>query len=443
MKQLFTIVLSLVLSLPLCGAQSQSKAEQTATPRYRNEFITYSTRNLAEKGDRQGESYFIDLLQHRKEAQTEKGRVVCSVEIPLLWRDRDIFLHLRGYGSAVAKVNGLTAGSKSDSRTPAEFYISNLVGDGVNTFEVEFATTPQQPEELLPPENVAPEMFIYSQPPVRIDDIEIEAAPDAEQRHGVLRMKVIVSSSRSSAENISVGYDIYSPAKELKYYDLRDVEIGARGVDTVEFSTNIYGAMDFLWSAASPKLYDVTVYLKRNRVIAEYLSLKVGFGTTTFEGGKILRNGRAIDIKAVDYQAATDRKATLQEMRQLKKEGINTLYTLAPQPYWFYELCDSEGFYVVDRAAIATDRHDDNRRLGGTIANDPAWCNEFIERQKGLYYRNRLHPSIIAWSMGTASGGGYNMYKAYEWFKSVETIRPVVYPDGEWNNDLTMPAPRR
>ena len=39
---------------------------------------------------------------------------------------------------------------------------------------------------------------------------------------------------------------------------------------------------------------------------------------------------------------------------------------------------------------------------------------------------------------GRRIGNGYNMYKAYEWLKSVEKSRPVIYADadGEWNSDL-------
>jgi hypothetical protein len=33
------------------------------------------------------------------------------------------------------------------------------------------------------------------------------------------------------------------------------------------------------------------------------------------------------------------------------------------------------------------------------------------------------------------------MYKCYEWFKTVESDRPIVYSDGEWNSDVALPAP--
>ena len=101
-------------------------------------------------------------------------------------------------------------------------------------------------------------------------------------------------------------------------------------------------------------------------------------------------------------------------------------------------LCDELGLYVIDRANInAPDRRDD-RRVGGTPSNDPALADEYLERVKAMYYRSRNHTCVVAFALGGESGNGYNMYKAYEWLKSVEKSRPVIYTDadGEWNSDL-------
>jgi beta-galactosidase len=57
---------------------------------------------------------------------------------------------------------------------------------------------------------------------------------------------------------------------------------------------------------------------------------------------------------------------------------------------------------------------------------------------KAMYYRSRNFTCVVAYSLGGRSGNGYNMYKAYQWLKSVEKSRPVIYADadGEWNSDL-------
>jgi beta-galactosidase len=122
----------------------------------------------------------------------------------------------------------------------------------------------------------------------------------------------------------------------------------------------------------------------------------------------------------------------------LKKEGYNTVCPDFPQPKWFYEACDKAGVYVIDRANINV-VSDDDRKVGGTPSNDPSLADEYLKRVKAMYYRSRNFSCVIGFALGGKdSGNGYNMYKAYEWLKSVEPLRPVIYEgaDGEWNTDI-------
>ena len=439
-------LLSLCALLTTLAAVAQSTNGYTykgIAPR-RTEFISYSTRNAAEKGDRSAERYYLNLLyKQTATATTPEGERVATyeVEVPLVWRDRDIFLHTEG-GAAEKRirVNGEVVGECRDDRTPSEFLISKYIKDGITKIEIiSPAECDMRPSEMLGENPLAEQLFIYSQPPVRIHDIVVSAKPNEEGRYGVFEMDVVVSSSRRNAEQISVGYDIYSPEKELKYSDLREVSVGGMGLDTIRFATNIYGAMERLWSAESPKLYDVTLYLKRSGIISEYINIKVGFGTTAYAEGALLRNGKPVEIVAAHYSTTSNAKTTEADIKALKKQNINTLYIPHPQPYWFYDICDRVGMYVVEQANINTDPKGGDRSRRGTLANNPEWRAEFLERVAASYYRVRLHPSVVAWSLGGNSGSGYNMYKCYEWLKERETERPVIYNSGEWNSDLRLP----
>ena len=149
--------------------------------------------------------------------------------------------------------------------------------------------------------------------------------------------------------------------------------------------------------------------------------------------------GRGADaLTKAGYNAAADRKTTLAELKALKAKGKNTICPDYPQPAWFYELCDSLGLYVIDRANINAPERSGDRTVGGTPSNDPRLVGDYLERVKAMYYRSRNFTCVIAYSLGGPSGNGYNMYKAYQWLKSVEKSRPVIYSDtdGEWNSDL-------
>ena len=98
---------------------------------------------------------------------------------------------------------------------------------------------------------------------------------------------------------------------------------------------------------------------------------------------------------------------------------------------------------MVDCAAIDAPGQRDDRSVGGTPSNDPRLLDEYLGRVKAMYHRSRNHTSIIGFALGRDSGNGYNMYKAYQWLKSVEPAKPVFYvgADGEWNSDAPDGSP--
>ncbi len=256
----------------------------------------------------------------------------------------------------------------------------------------------------------------------------------------MLELAVVAQNAFNYDEPVTVGYDIYSPQGKLLDFNIREVVIPGRTTDTVRFNPFIYGTNANKWEpgAKNPPLYKVMLFTRRDGAYREYMPLKIGFGKTEFADGRITRFDKEIKLVKARYNAAADRKTTLAELKTLKSKGSNTVCPDYPQPAWFYELCDELGLYVIDRANInAPDRRDD-RRVGGTPSNDPALADEYLERVKAMYYRSRNHTCVVAFALGGESGNGYNMYKAYEWLKSVEKSRPVIYTDadGEWNSDL-------
>ena len=160
---------------------------------------------------------------------------------------------------------------------------------------------------------------------------------------------------------------------------------------------------------------------------------------TEVRDGKVYRFDKELQLKRKKhFNALADAKTTAAAVAQLKKEGYNTVCPDYPQPKWFYDVCDKAGVYVIDRANINSVAGDD-RKVGGTPSNDPALKDEYLRRVKAMYYRSRNHSCVIGFSLGgDMSGNGYNMYKAYQWLKSVEKSRPVIYEGaaGEWNSDL-------
>jgi beta-galactosidase len=414
---------------------------------YRTRFISYDIRGEAERGEPYGTKYYRPMLFKLNTA----ARFIlfeARADIPALWLDRDVYLRDEGRtGRYRLKINDREVGVNSDTYAGAEFYITPYLKEGINQFALEF--TPDIPgadmekytldETRLLIEN----LYLWSQPKIHIFDYTIAGYPHPEGLDGVVALDIAVVNGYNMPETVNVGYDIYDPIGNLKLYNFTDVTIPGGGCDTVRFRDKLIGYQRYTYSAEHPELYRVVLSVKYNNRPTEYIPLRLGFGTTDFDGEKVTRNGKTVYMSAVENDVPVQRN-TLRRLRLMKRRGINTLYLTRPQQEWFYDMCEELGIYLVDCAAVECDPKGDDRGLNGTVANSPDHLARFIDRQQGMYARGKNRANIIGWNIGAPSGNGYNMYKSYQWMKAADSTRVVVYrsADGEWNSDMELPAPR-
>ena len=409
---------------------------------HRTEVVPYDKRHDADARNRAGVEAYIAYTPEAFAATDDAVAVGQVIDIPYVWTDGVVYLHLENVGTAYTlTVNDTEVAEVEDSSTPAEFALTPYIREGKNAVVLTLRRSAADALNAAPASRKAFEnSYLYTQNKRSIRDFEIALVPDSTRKVGELELAVVAQNAFNYDEPVTVGYDIYSPQGKLLDFNIREVVIPGRTTDTVRFNPFIYGTNANKWEpgAKNPPLYKVMLFTRRDGAYREYMPLKIGFGKTEFTDGRITRFDKEIKLVKARYNAAADRKTTLAELKTLKSKGNNTVCPDYPQPAWFYELCDELGLYVIDRANInAPDRRDD-RRVGGTPSNDPALADEYLERVKAMYYRSRNHTCVVAFALGGESGNGYNMYKAYEWLKSVEKSRPVIYTDadGEWNSDL-------
>lgn len=429
----------LLAALGLAGALQAQEAGCI----HRTEVIPYDTRHDAEAHNRAGVEAYREFKPRMLAAEGELVIAGQSIEIPYAWTDGNVYLHIENAGLPYRlTVNGEFVAQCEDAVTPAEFALTPYIREGKNTLLLEMT---QGAAAAIDPEVTPREPFagsyLYMQNKRSIRDFTISLEPDPEGREfGVLRLDIVAQNSYNYDEPVTVGYDIYSPQGKLLEFNMTEVTIPGRSTDTVRFDPYIYGTYANKWEggAKSAPLYKVMLFTRRNGVYKEYMPLKIGFGKTELRDGKLMRLGKEITLKRVRCNAGADADATRRELLRLKSQGYNTVCPDYPQPAWFYALCDQTGLYVIDRAAISAPERRGDRTVGGTPSNDPRLADEYLERVKAMYYRSRNFTCVVAFALGAPSGNGYNMYKAYEWLKSVEKSRPVIYEDadGEWNSDL-------
>ena len=411
---------------------------------FRSEFITYDKREDAVTDKRDEIARYWTYNPERIAIAGGEVRFVQKITVDATLNDYNLFLHLENAGmSYMLYINNEKIIDVEDYITPADFLISPYLRQGVNEIMVAMRQTrlPQLQENIIQPEFPQFEnSYIFAQRRLSVRDFNIILEPDSSRQYAKLKLDVIVANDFNYKETIQVGFDIYDPKGKLKEYSVNELEVEGRSIDTLHFNPDVYHSYNFKWGDGQRPLYDVMIYIKRNGMLWEYIPLKIGFGKTVYRNKKYFRFDQVLHIqKKVNFNAASDRYKTFVAIEQLKLRGYNTLCPDYPQPKWFYDMCDKAGMFVIERMNLNSPTNSSIRTVGGTPANDPALLEEYMTRVKSMYYRSRNHYCIIAYSLGGEnSGNGYNMYKVYEWIKSVEKERPVFYEgaEGEWNTDL-------
>ena len=409
---------------------------------YRTEVIPYDKRHDADARNLAGADAYMAYTPEPFAASGDAVAVGQVVEIPYVWTDGVVYLHLENIGTAYTlTVNDSKVAEVEDPSTPAEFALTPYIREGKNAIALTLRRSAAARINAVPASRKAFEnCYLYTQTKRSIRDFEIALVPDSTRKFGVLELAIVAQNGFNYDEPVTVGYDIYSPQGKLLEFNMQEVTIPGRSTDTVRFTPFIYGTNANKWEpgAKNPPLYKVMLFTRRDGAYREYMPLKIGFGKTELVDGRLTRFDKELKLVKAGYNAAADRKTTLAELKTLKAKGNNTICPDYPQPGWFYDLCDELGLYVIDCANINAPEKRDDRKVGGTPSNDPSLADEYLERVKAMYYRSRNHSCVIAFALGGESGNGYNMYKAYEWLESVEKSRPVICADadGEWNSDL-------
>ena len=174
------------------------------------------------------------------------------------------------------------------------------------------------------------------------------------------------------------------------------------------------------WSAESPRLYDGVLASENERI-----PLRIGFRRVEVTDGVLMVNGRRVLFRGVnrhefdpDRGRAVTAETMLQDVLLMKRHNINAVRTshYPPDPY-FLGLCDEHGLYVIDECDLETHGFFSGgwNPVPDNPADHPDWRDALVDRMRRMVERDKNHPSIILWSLGTESGRGRNLAAMAEW----------------------------
>ncbi|MBI1932756.1 MAG: DUF4981 domain-containing protein [Ignavibacteriales bacterium] len=374
-------------------------------------------------------------------------------DVPAEWKDREIFIHFGSLKSAgYVWINGTKVGMSKDGKTPAEFDITNFVKFGSNNLAVEVIKWTDgsflECQDFWRLSGITREVYIYSQPKVRVRDFFVKPSLVNNYSDGKLKLEIELKNHLNKNEKRNVTFELFNNNNEKLISENKNSSIDKNGTQTISFEAEIKNVKQ--WSAEIPNLYTLLIYLKSSKGnIEEIISSKIGFREIEIKDGLLLVNGKPILIKGVNLHEfneytgqVIDEATMMKDIQTMKKLNVNAVRTSHyPQPELWYNLCDKYGLYLVAESNIESHGMGYKLEKGQTLGNNPQWLKAHLYRTKNSVERDKNHPSVIIWSMGNEAGNGYNFYNIYNWIKQRDNTRLVQYERAlmEWNTDIYVP----
>lgn len=360
-------------------------------------------------------------------------------EIPSSWRGKQVVLHFGSVASSFyVWINGKKVGYSQDSKTPAEFDITDLVRYGQeNDIAVEVFKFSDgyylEDQDFWRLAGIQRDVYAYSRPKLHIRDFEVVTDLDREYVDADLCVFVEIENiGGKKGSKVELEVSLSDNKEEIVYKERKKFDSDS---SMAVFSKHIEKPL--LWSAEKPNLYNLKLTLITNGKVSETISSRIGFRECEVKHAQLLVNGKPVYIKGVNRHEHdpytghyVSKESMLQDIKLMKENNINSVRTshYPNDPLW-YELCDEYGLYVVDEANIES--HGMGYEPDKALANQIEWQHAFIDRTRKMFERDKNHPSIIIWSLGNESGEGVNFAATYKWIKSNDrSARPIHSEDG-------------
>ncbi|WP_320907913.1 glycoside hydrolase family 2 TIM barrel-domain containing protein [Bacteroides nordii] len=377
--------------------------------------------------------------------ENEVGAYRRTFTIPAGWEGRRVILCCEGVISFYyAWVNGEFLGYNQDSKTPAEWDITDKLKKGENTIALEVyrwsAGAYLECQDMWRLSGIERDVYLYSTPKQYIADYKVTSILEKNTyKDGVFELDVTVEGA--AAGIATVAYELQNEAGKTVLNGSQPVK--SRGLSNlITFDEKRIPDVE-KWSAEHPNLYTLILELKdANGKVTEVTGTKVGFRTSEIKDGRFCINGVPVLVKGVNRHEHSQLGRTVskelmeEDIKLMKQHNINTVRNshYPAHPYW-YQLCDRYGLYMIDEANI------ESHGMGygpASLAKDSTWLTAHMDRTHRMYERSKNHPAIVIWSLGNEAGNGINFERTYDWLKSVEKNRPVQYERAEenYNTDI-------
>ena len=380
-------------------------------------------------------------------------------EIPETWDGKDIYLHFAGVSGAMyVWVNGEQVGYNEGSKTPAEFKITDYVKIGQNSLAVQVLrwsdASYMEDQDFWRLSGIERDVYLYAQNKITLRDLDITSDLNNEYKDGDFQLALQLHNNTQGEVEQTVQVSLLDGDQPV-FEETKKIILKKEKND-LTFQKTIANVKP--WNAEQPNLYTLLInLLDKSGKTLQATTVKVGFRHIAIENNQFLVNGKPVLLKGVNLHDHDEtlghvvtKELTMKDLEVMKQNNVNAIRcSHYPKDPHFYRLCDQYGFYVIDEANIethgmgATNQGLDNNLEKQKVhpAYQPEWANMHMDRTIRMFERDKIHPSIVIWSLGNEAGNGDNFFKTYEWLKEQDPTRPVQYEGATQyaNSDIQAP----
>jgi len=340
-------------------------------------------------------------------------------KVPGQWLEagHDVYLKFDGVDSFFYLwVNGQYVGFSKDSRSPAEFKVTDFVRAGANTVALEVYRYSDgsylEDQDMFRLSGIFRRTWLLARPKERIRDFFAVARPCVEGQF-------------DGAWEVALKVD--GKVNNIYLYDWNDRLVAG------PFAERRFTVADVkLWSAEEPNCYKLVLEGEQ-----EVVSTVFGFRVSEIRNGRYYFNGQPIKLKGANrsetdpmYGHYVSKARHEQDIALIKAANCNAVRNSHyPQDDYWYYLCDVNGLYLVDEANVESHGYGYG---ADSLSHQPSWTKATVARNVAMVERNKNHPSVVIWSYGNEAGPGENFAACEKVIKQMDRTRPTHY-ERDWS----------
>ncbi|HSA94526.1 MAG TPA: glycoside hydrolase family 2 TIM barrel-domain containing protein [Acidobacteriota bacterium] len=377
-----------------------------------------------------------------------------TVTIPADWKGARIILRSDGAQSLASFwVNGEPAGTHEGGFTAFEFDVTGLCRPGaVNTIAA--AVQNESTADILASGTqyasyqfggLTRKVTLFALPALHIADIDVSTDVAEDGRSAVFKIDVLVAASSAAVEaEAALDLAVAGPDGHTVLRRTLAVPRLGRG-DRKRLSFEGVADGSALWESEHPRLHTIALELRAGGRSLEKVVRRVGLREIEVAGTRLFVNGRAVKLRGVnrhEVHPLRGRSLTPELWRKdaelFRAANMNYIRTSHyPPAEEFLDACDELGLFVECEAPLVWVQHGANETWKTEDPADPKYL-PYIERAVAETIAfNRLHPSIIYWSLANESGWSAHFAAAAAIARAMDPTRPQTFHDqayGGYNN---------